>query len=134
MILADTGSNLFIQGTRDARWVEDADQGGVAQLLQVHPSAFEVLAHSVEYTRSSHPTGPAPSIASLTATPGHVSSGGMATLNWSVTGASILIIGPSVGPVRGTSVVVHPTSTTTYTLYATNEFGRSHASITVNVP
>jgi hypothetical protein len=73
MILADTGSNLFIQGTRDARWVEDADQGGVAQLLQVHPSAFEVLAHSVEYTRSSHPTGPAPSIASLTATPSHAS-------------------------------------------------------------
>ena len=79
MILADTDSNLFNQGTRDTRRVEDADQGGVAQLLRVHPSAFEVLAHSVEYTRSSHPTSPAPSIASLTATPGHVSSGGMAT-------------------------------------------------------
>jgi hypothetical protein len=134
MILADTGSNLFIQGTRDARWVEDADLGGVAQLLQVPPAAFEVLAHSVEYDWSIHPTGPVPSIVSLTATPIHVASGGTATLTWSVTGASTLIISPNVGPVRGTSVVVRPTATTEYTLYATNEFGRSRASVTVSVP
>jgi hypothetical protein len=134
MILTDTGSSLFIQGTQDARWVEDADQGGVAQLLRVPPSAFEVLAHSMEYTRSNHPSGPAPSISSLTATPNLVSRGGMATLNWSVTGASTLIISPSVGPVRGSHAIVRPTRTTTYTLFATNEFGRSHTSVTVIVP
>jgi hypothetical protein len=134
MILADTGSNLFIQGTRDARWVEDADAGGVAQLLLVPPQAFEVLAHDVEYTRDNHPTGLSPSIASFTATPAHVASNGTATLNWSVTGASTLIISPSVGPVRGNSITVHSATSTTYTIFATNEYGRSRASVTVNVP
>jgi hypothetical protein len=134
IILADTGSNLFIQGTRDARWVEDADAGGVAQLLSVPPNAFEVVAHSVEYTRESHPTGSPPSIASFTATPASVSGGGAANLAWNITGASTLIITPGVGPVRGTSTVVHPTATTTYTIFATNEYGRSTRTVTVTVP
>jgi hypothetical protein len=134
MILADTGSNLFIQGTRDARWVEDADAGGVAQLLRVPPDAFEVVAHDVEYTRESHPTGLPPSIASFTATPASVSGGGAANLAWDITGASTLIITPGVGPVRGTSTVVHPTATTTYTIFATNEYGRSTRTVTVTVP
>lgn len=134
MILADTGSNLFIQGTRDARWVEDADRGGVAQLLRVPPQAFEVLAHDVEYTRENHPMGLPPSIAAFTATPTHVLGGGAVTLSWSVTRASTLIISPSIGPVRGSSTTVHPSVTTAYTLFATNEYGRSRVSVTVNVP
>jgi hypothetical protein len=133
MILADTGSNLFIQGTRDARWVEDADAGGVAQLLRVPPDAFEVLAHSVEYTRGSHPTGLPPTIASFTATPSVTAAGGVVTLGWNVSGASTLIITPGVGPVRGTSAVVNPTATTTYTIFATNEFGRSTSNVIVTV-
>ncbi|MEE9911679.1 MAG: hypothetical protein K4571_08130 [Deltaproteobacteria bacterium] len=134
MIVADTGGNLFIQGTQDARWIEDADAGGVAQLLRVPPQAFEVLAHTVEYTRENHPLGPPPTINAFTATPAQVASGGTATLSWSVTGASTLIISPAVGPVRGSSTAVRPAVTTTYTLFATNEYGRSRANVTVNVP
>ena len=35
---------------------------------------------------------------------------------------------------RDTSVTVNPTATTTYTLYATNQFGRTTATVTVSVP
>jgi hypothetical protein len=31
-------------------------------------------------------------------------------------------------------VTVKPASTTTYTLYATNQYGRTTATVTVNVP
>jgi hypothetical protein len=126
MILADTGGDLFIQGTRDARW----DQDDLGNLLNVPPSAFEVLSHTDTYTRTHYPTGAAPTIASFTATPGS----GSATLNWSISSASTQIITPDVGPVRGTSIVVAPAATTDYTIYATNEFGRATATVTVHVP
>jgi len=36
--------------------------------------------------------------------------------------------------VRGTSVTVNPTATTTYTLYSTNQYGRTTSTVTVTVP
>jgi len=36
--------------------------------------------------------------------------------------------------VRGTSVVVQPGQTTTYKLYATNQYGRTTAAVTVTLP
>ncbi len=50
-----------------------------------------------------------------------------------MTGASYLIISPDVGAVRGTSVMVTPTQSTTYMLYATNAFGRTTASVNITV-
>jgi hypothetical protein len=35
--------------------------------------------------------------------------------------------------VRGNSTTVHPTTTTTYTLYATNQYGRQTKTVTVTV-
>jgi hypothetical protein len=35
--------------------------------------------------------------------------------------------------VRGTSVIVSPSATTTYTMYSTNQYGRTTASVTVTV-
>jgi hypothetical protein len=55
------------------------------------------------------------------------------TLQWNVTGASYFDVTPQVGAIRGTSVVVTPTQTTTYTLNATNEFGRTTSTVTVTV-
>ena len=55
------------------------------------------------------------------------------TLSWSVSSSTYNIIAPQVGPVRGTSVVIVPTATTTYTLNATNQFDRSTATVTVTV-
>jgi hypothetical protein len=43
------------------------------------------------------------------------------------------VISPSVGAVRGNSVQVNPMQTTTYTLAATNQFGRTTATVTVTV-
>jgi hypothetical protein len=55
------------------------------------------------------------------------------TLSWSVTNTTYNIIDPTAGPVRGTSIVVNPSATTTYTLYTTNQFGRTTATVTVTV-
>jgi hypothetical protein len=38
-----------------------------------------------------------------------------------------------VGPIRGASVIVNPTATTTYELYSTNQYGRHVAKVTVTV-
>ena len=95
-------------------------------------SDFEVVQMNPIYTQSNVPTGSAPSIGTFTATPGSVAAGHV-TLNWSVSGASYLIVSPGVGAVRGTSVTVKPTQTTIYTLYATNQYGQTTATVTVTV-
>jgi len=44
-----------------------------------------------------------------------------------------VIVSPDTGAVRGTSVIVAPIQTTTYTLYATNAFGRTTATVSITV-
>ncbi len=129
MINADNGSSLYITGTPDTRWNND----DLGNLHQVTASDFDVLLISPLYTPQNVPTGPNPIINSFTAT----SSGGSGqpvTLSWNVTDGEYSIVSPSVGAIRGTSVVVRPTMTTTYTLYATNQYGRSTAQVLVTVP
>jgi hypothetical protein len=48
--------------------------------------------------------------------------------------SSYYILSPQIGAVRGGSATVTPTLTTTYTLYATNQYGRTQATVTVTVP
>ena len=129
MIMADNGSSLFITGTTDSRWNND----DLHALTSVTASDFDVLLISPLYTPQNYPTGPSPTINSFTGT----SSGGPGqpvTLSWDVTNGEYYIVSPAVGAIRGTSVVVYPTVTTTYTLYATNQFGRRSAQVTVTVP
>jgi hypothetical protein len=57
----------------------------------------------------------------------------MVTLSWNTSGGEYNIISPQVGATRGSSVIVSPTVTTTYTLYSTNQYGRSTANVTVTV-
>ena len=85
------------------------------------------------YTPANVPTGPSPTISSFSANPTTVMAGQPVTLGWNVTNSTYNIIDPQAGPVRGTSVVVTPSATTTYTLYSTNQFGRTTASVTVTV-
>jgi hypothetical protein len=129
LILADNGSSLFVTGVSDSRWGSDLDS-----LKTVPASAFEVVEMNPVYTGSNYPTGASPTIGSFTASAAHVSSGGSVTLSWSVSSADYVIVSPGPGVVRGTSVTVNPTATTTYTLYATNQYGRTTASVTVSVP
>jgi Glycosyl hydrolase family 79 C-terminal beta domain len=59
-------------------------------------------------------------------------AGQEATLTWSVTGATSLELS-GVSSVSGTSAIVTPAETTTYTLRATNVEGSSNKSVTITV-
>jgi hypothetical protein len=128
LILADNGSSLFVTGASDGRWGSDLDS-----LKTVPATAFEVVQMSPIYTASNVPTGAAPTITSFTAT-ASTSAGSSVTLSWSVNNATYVIISPAPGAVRGTSATVNPSTTTTYTVYATNQYDRSQATVTVTVP
>jgi hypothetical protein len=54
-------------------------------------------------------------------------------VNWNVSISGYNIVSPAVGAIRGTSVVVNPSATTTYELHSTNEYGRSVAKVKVTV-
>jgi len=129
LILADNGSALFVTGASDSRWGSDLDS-----LKTVPASAFEVVQMNPIYTNANYPTGAAPAVTNFATSPTHVSSGGSVTLSWTATNADYVIVSPGPGAVRDSSVAVNPTATTTYTIYATNQYGRTTATVTVNVP
>jgi hypothetical protein len=131
MILADNGSNFYFQGTPDARWNDD----DLNALKSVSASNFEVVQMTPAYPgldADTAPTGPAPTINSFTASASTVSAGTAVTLTWSTTNDSYDFI-DKLGGVRGPNVTVKPTATTTYTLNATNQYGRSTKQVTVVV-
>ena len=127
MIMADNGSSMYISGAPNDNWNND----DLHNLTSLTASDFEVIQMTPVYTSANIPQGSAPAIASFTASSQSVSAGTPVTLSWSVTGASYLIVSPDVGAVRGTSVVVTPAQSTAYTLYATNAFGRTTATINI---
>jgi hypothetical protein len=129
LIMADNGSNMYISGAPDDRWSND----DLHNLASLTASDFEVVQMNPVYTSANVPTGAAPSISSFTANPTTASAGSQVTLSWNVSGASYLIVTPQVGAVRGTSVTLAPTVTTTYTLIATNQFGRTTQTVKVAV-
>jgi hypothetical protein len=129
LIMADNGSAMYISGAPDDRW----DNNDLHNLGQVPASAFEVVKMNPIYTASNVPQGAAPTISSFTASPTTVSSGAQVALSWQGSGASYYIVSPQIGALRGNSATVKPTQTTTYTLYATNQYGRSQATVTVTV-
>ncbi len=129
MIMADNGSSMFITGAPDDRW----DDSDLHNLGQVQASAFEVVQMNPVYTSGNVPQGNAPTISNFTANSNTISTGQSTTLSWTASGASYLIVAPTPGPVRGSSISVSPTRTTTYTLYATSQYGQSSSSVTVTV-
>ena len=127
MILADNGSNLFLEGTPDARW-NDTDLSALKTVLS---SGLEVVQMGPLYDSNTAPKGALPVITSFTASATTIPAGGSVTLTPTVTGASYSYI-DKAGFVRG-PVTVSPTATTTYTLTSRNEFGTKSASVTVTV-
>jgi len=131
MILADNGGYFYFQGAPDPRW----DDNDLVNLDSVPSSAFEVVQMTPEfpgYDSATAHTGAVPVIDSFTATPATIASGGTATLNWSTSNDSYDFI-DRLGGVRGNSVTVTPTVTTTYTLNATNAYGRATQAVTVTI-
>ncbi len=129
MIMADNGSNMYVSGAPDDRW----DNSDLHNLGHVTTSDFEVIQMTPLYTQNNVPSGAAPQIASFTASASSVSAGTPVTLSWQVSGADYVIVSPDAGAVRGTSVSVPPAQSTTYTLYATNAFGRTTATVSITV-
>jgi hypothetical protein len=129
MIMADNGSNMFFSGAPDDRW----DNNDLHALGQVKTSDFEVIQMTPLYTQSNVPNGATPQITSFAASANSISAGTQVTLSWLVSGASYVIVSPDAGAVRSTSIPVAPTQSTTYTLYATNAFGRSTATVSITV-
>jgi hypothetical protein len=133
MILADNGSAIFITGAPDPRW----NNSDLANLEKLTAADFDVVQMGTVDTPTNVPSGPSPTISSFTASSTSISSGQSVKLTWAVawnvSNPGYNIISPSVGAVRGTTVEVTPTATTTYTLYSTNEFGRATAKVTITV-
>jgi hypothetical protein len=129
MIMADNGSALYISGDPNDGW----NNTDLHSLDGVTATDFDVLLESPLYTASTIPTGSAPTISSFTASPATITAGSSATLNWGGSGASYYIVSPQIGAVSGTSVTVTPAATTTYTLYSTNQYGGTTATVTVTV-
>ena len=129
MIMADNGSSMYVSGDPDNRWSND----DLGSLKQVPASAFEVILMDPIYTPANVPQGKAPAITSFTATPPTSHAGQPVVLNWTATGASYFVVSPQVGAVRGNTVTVYPTVTTTYTLDATNQYNRTKKKLTVTI-
>ncbi len=129
MIMADNGSSMYLSGAPDDRW----DNDELHNLGQVPASAFEVVQMDPIYTASNVPQGSAPAISSFTADSTTVSAGSSVKLSWQAANADYFVISPQIGALRGNSVTVTPAQTTTYTLYATNQYGRTTATVTVTV-
>jgi hypothetical protein len=72
-----------------------------------------------------------PTITSFTASPTSITAGNSSTLSWVQTGATSMTINGTT--VTGTSLVVKPSATTTYTLSAVNATGTTTATATVTV-
>ena len=131
MILADNGSNLYFQGTPDSRWNDD----DLDKLGSIAGSNFEVVQMTPAwpgYDSATAPKGSAPVIISFTASAYTVTKGTQVTLTWNISNDSYVFI-DKLGGMHGTSVTITPAATTTYTLYATNQYGRSKKSVTITV-
>lgn len=128
MILADNGGNMFFQGTMDDRW----DDNDLDALKAIPASDFDVVSMGTTYDANTAPTGTAPTISSFTASSTSVTAGSPVTLTVNAQNASYNYI-DNAGFVRGNTITVNPTQTTTYTLTSRNAYGTSTASVTVNV-
>jgi hypothetical protein len=129
MILADSGSAIFISGAPDSRW----SNTDLSSLKTITASDFDVVEGGTVYTPANVPSGPVPIITSFTAEPTSVARHHAVTLSWSVSDSEYDIISPTIGAVRGRRIEFVPSRSTTYTLYSTNSYGRATGSVTVTV-
>jgi hypothetical protein len=131
MILADNGGYFYFQGVPDPRW----DDNDLVNLDAIQSSNFEVVQMTPSWPGwddVTAPTGAPPTINSFTASVTSVGSGTPVRLTWDTTNDSYDFI-DVLGGVRGGSVTVAPTATTTYMLNATNQYGRTTKAVTVTV-
>ncbi|MGB7281772.1 MAG: hypothetical protein WBE13_05870 [Candidatus Acidiferrum sp.] len=129
LIVADNGTEMYVSGAPDSRW----SNFELRELHKVKTSDFEVVKMPTKITDANVPTGHPPQIASFTASPKVLTKGSQTTLQWTSSDASYFYINPFVGVVRADHVTVSPAETTTYQLTATGPYGRSIATVIVEV-
>ena len=142
-IMADNGgggSGWMVDGTSDKRWNDTQlhDQlAGVKlnnfEFITNNPDGSPMTSYGPQGTIANWPTGSAPKISHFTASPASIAAGESTTLTWTASAGSSAIITPDIGPVRGTSITVSPNASKTYTLYLTNQYGRTTAHTKVKV-
>jgi len=77
----------------------------------------------------------APVIVSFSVSPPVINTGNTATLSWSISGATSIIIDNGIGAVASAGTrSVSPSTTTVYTLTATNSSGSVNQSLQITVP
>jgi len=131
MILADNGGYFYFQGVPDTRWNDD----DLVKLDAIQSLNFEVVQMTPAFPgwdSNTAPTGSLPIINSFTASPATVTAGTPVTLAWDTSNDSYDFI-DKLGGVHGGAVTITPAATTTYTLNATNQYGRSTMQVTVTV-
>lgn len=127
MILADNGSAWYLSGAPDDRW----DNTQLATLSGIKGSDLEVVQMGTVYT--SVPSGAAPVIGTFATSAASTTTSAGATLTWSTTNATRWFLTPGIGWVAGTSLTVHPSATTTYTLLAEGPYGSATRTVQVTV-
>ena len=127
MIMADNGSNMFLIGAPDDRWNND----DLHSLRKVPASAVSgrADAHGLHYIQRTHWAAPL-RFRAQGRQPNH-RGGKITTLN--STGLTRLTTSSPRRSVRCTTQPLHPTATTTYAPYATNQSRRQKATVTVTV-
>jgi hypothetical protein len=131
MVIADNGGYFFFQGAPSPHW----NDNDLDNLKSVASSNFDVVDMTPSYPgwdANSAPAGDVPVINRFAASATGVKPGTSVTLAWETSDESYLFI-DKLGGVRGNSVKVKPVATTTYTLNATNQFGRSTRKVRVTV-
>ena len=138
----NSGGGFFVDGVPDPRWDDETLHN---QLTSIHISDFEFVTNNKNGAPTTTygpegdvrdlPTGKSPQILSFKVEPESIDAGQSVTLTYSTKGASYIFISPEIGPVRDQSgsVTVHPRAATTYTIAATNGFGREVQSKRVKV-
>lgn len=106
--------------------------GGTNQTLSLTANGFGNVHINGYQIRSAFPL---PVVSQFTVTPSLITSGESTTLDWQISNADSAEIDKAIGSINATSgsLVVSPTTTTTYTLTATNGGGSITSEVTVGV-
>ena len=105
---------------------------GTNQTLSLTANGFGNVHINGYQVRSAFPL---PVVSQFTVTPSLITSGESTTLDWQISNADSAEIDKAIGSINATSgsLVVSPTTTTTYTLTATNGGGPITSEVTVGV-
>jgi len=120
----------FTAGNGTAQVAFTAGQAGTLQLSCVAANAAGTVSAPATLAI---PVLQGPSIQAFQAVPATLNAGQSGALTWSVTGATGLTLDNGIGPISGTSVVIRPEQTTTYTLTASNGAGSVTRTVIVQV-